>query len=198
VIKHCNETQGKRDTFSKIFLTTTPKQEAFAPLMITGQPAPDFQLLDLEGNWVHLSDFRGQPILLNFWSAECPWAKRTDSLLALLQVPNLVILSIASNGNEPLDLLRRTAQERSITHVLRDPDHQVADLYAAETTPHLFLINAQGSLHYQGAYDDISFHKRTATRSYLLEALQALHAGQTAPVPQTPAYGCTIVRFSEE
>jgi peroxiredoxin len=166
--------------------------------MQTGQPAPDFLLPDLNGALIRLSDLRGQPVLLNFWSAECPWAERIDTLLATLQIPSLVILSIAANSNEPVDLLRSVAQERRLAHVLHDPHHQVADLYAAETTPHLFLIDAQGILHYQGAYDDVSFRSRTPTRSYLLEALQALQAGRLAPFPQTPPFGCAIIRFSEE
>lgn len=38
------------------------------PSQLIGQPAPDFTLNDLEGDDMSLSDFRGQVVLLNFWS----------------------------------------------------------------------------------------------------------------------------------
>jgi peroxiredoxin len=37
----------------------------------TGQPAPDFTLHSLDGKTVHLSDFRGKAVLLNFWATWC-------------------------------------------------------------------------------------------------------------------------------
>ncbi len=44
---------------------TTPSPEI-------GQPAPDFTLVDLEGNQVSLSDFRGKTVFINFWAQWCP------------------------------------------------------------------------------------------------------------------------------
>jgi peroxiredoxin len=41
------------------------------PGAVIGQPAPDFQLKNLEGQSVSLSDFKGSPVLLNFWSTRC-------------------------------------------------------------------------------------------------------------------------------
>ena len=37
-----------------------------------GNPAPDFQLLTLDGNPVPLSDLQGKPVLINFWQVRCP------------------------------------------------------------------------------------------------------------------------------
>jgi peroxiredoxin len=166
--------------------------------LTTGLPAPQFELNDLEGNTVALHDFLGRIVLLNFWSAECPWARRVDQAIAALQIPDLVWLSIASNANEPPDLLRREAQARGLPTVLIDPDHQVADLYGAQTTPHCYLIDYEGVLVYQGGYDDVSFRSQTPTRLYLQEAIREVQVRVPVSLPETPPFGCTIVRFSPE
>jgi peroxiredoxin len=54
--------------------------------MQINQPAPDFDLLDLQGVFHKLSDYRGKIVIINFWSAECPHSERTDhDLLNMLE-----------------------------------------------------------------------------------------------------------------
>ncbi len=162
-----------------------------------GQPAPDFQLPDLKGKIHRLSQYRGWIVLVNFWSAECPWAERVDRMLALhlgSWEPELVLLTVASNLNEPLDLLDSISSTRELEPVLHDADQAVAELYGALTTPHFFLIDRQGILRYQGAYDDVTFRQRNPTRTYVVEAVEALLKGEAPSIAQTPAYGCTIIR----
>ena len=170
-----------------------------AALMETGKTAPDFSLPDLSGHVHHLSNSLGKVVLLNFWSAECPWAERTDRDLK----PELhkwgqrvALLSIASNAHEPPEILQQNADERGLEPVLVDEGNQVADLYQAKTTPHFYVIDAQGILRYHGAYDDMTFRQRTPTRCYVCEAVEALLAGEAPPLDQAPPYGCTIVRGS--
>ncbi len=167
------------------------------PKLITGQPAPTFQLEDLDGRRIALEDFLERIVLVNFWSAECPWAERADQTLTEWQ-DRIVLLSVASNANEPPELLRQVANARDLQVVLCDHDQRVADLYGAETTPHLFLIDTGGLLCYQGAFDDVTFRQRTPTRNYIEEAVRGLLRGRPVPVMETPAYGCTIVRYKEE
>jgi peroxiredoxin len=165
------------------------------------QTAPDFTLPDLNGRPFGLSSRRGGLVVLNFWSAECPWAARTDALLAEWKPAwdgRVLIVPIASNINESPALLRETAAARGLDGLLVDAGHQVADLYAAETTPHIFVIDEAGRLRYQGGVDDVTFRQRQPTRFYLREALEALLHGQSPPLAQTPAYGCTILRFLPE
>lgn len=161
--------------------------------LITGQPAPDFQLPDLDDCLVSLSDYRGRLVLVNFWSAECPWVERADRELVAWQ-DRIVLLPIASNANEPAELLREVATARGLPLPLHDPHQRVADLYGALTTPHCFLIDETGILRYQGAFDDVTFRRRTPTRAYVIEAIQALLSSRPVPEPETPSYGCTIFR----
>lgn len=168
------------------------------PALSTGLPAPGFSLPDLDGVLHRLEDTPGRIVILNFWSAECPWSARADTALKPLLLGwgnRVVLLTIASNANEFPDLLRRVASERELAFVLHDSDHQVADLYGAITTPHLFVIDANGILRYQGAFDDVTFRQRTPRQAYLRNAVEALLNGRSPEPAQTPPYGCTVVRY---
>jgi peroxiredoxin len=167
------------------------------PKLQIGQVAPDFSLLDVSGRKHSLGDFRGKVVILNFWSAECTWAKRTDEVLQQL-LPTwgkqVILLTVASNVNEDREVILETAAERRLPYLLLDEQAIIADLYGAQTTPHLFVIDPQGVLRYQGAFDDITFRRRTATQDYLRQAVEAVLAGKDPQPAETPAYGCNIVR----
>lgn len=172
-----------------------------ATLIETGHPAPEFSLPDLEGKPHSLVDYRGSVVVINFWSAECPWAERADrEVLPMLARwgERVALLSIAANANEPAELLSRVAGERNLLLVLHDEDRRVADLYGVKTTPHLFVIDPQGILRYQGAFDDVTFRRREPTQNYLEAAVQALLAGREPHPAETPPYGCTLVRHPVE
>lgn len=165
--------------------------------MQLNEPAPDFELPDLQGNLHKLSDYRGKIVLINFWSAECPHSERTDTyLLGLLDgwLGDVVMLPVASNRNESVQIVEESARGREITRVLVDSDHVVADLYEAQTTPHAFVVDREGILRYRGAVDDITFRQRQPTRFFLQEAVAALLEGRLPDLSETPAYGCAIVR----
>jgi hypothetical protein len=104
------------------------------------------------------------------------------------------MLSIASNRNEATQSMEEVSGDRRLPIVLMDADHFVADLYEAQTTPHVFVIDRDGILRYRGAVDDVTFRQRKPTRFFLDEAVEALFEGHTPALAETPAYGCTIVR----
>jgi peroxiredoxin len=160
-------------------------------------PAPDFLLPDLNGHPHRLSDYRGRIVVVNFWSAECPWSERADKYLmaTMRQLPDQVaVLPIASNANETDEMINGVMHQRGLTFVLRDAGGEVAEAWGAETTPHAFVVDASGILRYRGAVDDVTFRQRTPSRFFLDEAVEALLAGHPPAVTQAPAYGCTIVR----
>lgn len=165
--------------------------------MQLNQPAPDFELPDLQGKIHKLSDYRGSIVIVNFWSAECPHSERTDHyVVSLLESWNgeVRLLSIAANRNESIRLLEETARTRLIPKVLVDSEGVVADLYGALTTPHIFIIDHEGILRYQGAVDNIIFRRSEAPHFFLQEAVDALLEGRLPPLCETPAYGCAIIR----
>jgi peroxiredoxin len=170
------------------------------PVRKIGESAPQFELYDLHGNLHRVEDLTGQIAVFNFWSAECDWCKRVDGevLAHLKQWKNQVqVWWIASNANEPRDMIERTAAEMQLPTLLIDGDQVAAGLYGAQTTPHFFVLDTKGKLQYQGAWDDITFRQRTATRLYVPEAVEALINRKVPDPAQTPPYGCTLVRFTD-
>lgn len=166
-------------------------------VLVPGNPTPHFTLFDLQGQPHSLSSMSGKVVVLNFWSAECPWSARVDQEIKpfLEHWGNQVAWwLVAANANEPPDVLLRAAQERCTGPVLLDARHAVADLYGAQTTPHLFVIDARGILRYQGSFDDVTFRRRMPTRGYVVEAVEALLSARLPEICETPPYGCTILR----
>jgi peroxiredoxin len=165
--------------------------------MQLNQPAPDFELPDLQGKLHKLSDTRGRIVIVNFWSAECPHSERTDSsTMACLAKwgEGVVMLPIAANRNESAQMVVEAAKTRRLSTVLMDAELIVTDLYEAVATPHVFVIDRAGILRYRGALDDVRFRQRVVTHFYLEEVVEALLDGRDPPLQETLAYGCAIVR----
>jgi len=166
--------------------------------MDLNQPVPDFALPDLKGNLHRLSDYHRRIVVVNFWSAECPWSERADAhLMAVMRqlMDRVSVLTIASNVNESSEMINDAAQKRKLELVLRDSgEGGVCDLFGAQTTPHAFVIDPGGILRYRGAVDDVTFRKRKAERWYVEEAVEAVLDGRIPEIQETAPYGCTIVR----
>ncbi len=176
----------------------------------TNHPAPDFELPDLRGRLHHLSDYRGQIIIVNFWSCECPHSERTDKAIMSMFVQHLhraaakraaqvwqddvSMLTIASNRNETAGDVANVSEARRLPTVLLDANCQVADMFEAQTTPHVFVIDRDGILRYRGSVDDVTFRQRTPTRFFLDLAVESLLEGHLPELTESPAYGCAIVR----
>ena len=165
-----------------------------------GKPAPNFELQDTTGKTHQLSDYQGQAVMIHFWSATCPFVVRYEDRLQTLtrdfKERDVVVLGINSNVNETPDQTREVADKRSVNYpILIDPDSQIADRYGAITTPHVFIVDQQGNLVYEGSVDDQGWsEKNPVTKNYARDVLGALAAGQAAPYDQTNSFGCTIKR----
>jgi len=164
-------------------------------------PAADFELRDVDGRPRRLKDQRGRIVILNFWSCECPHSERTDGALMDL-CSNLdgqvILISVASNRPEPPEKIASVSRSRRLPVVLLDPEQAVADLYAAQTTPEVFIIDRAGMLRYRGAVDDVTFRQRHPSRSFVREAVEAVLRDELPLMPETPAHGCAIVREALE
>lgn len=180
---------------------------AFAGVM-NGESAPDFTLTNSDGEQVSLSDFRGQPVVLEWSNFDCPFvAKHYNSgnmpqLQQTYAEQDVVWLTIMSSapgkqGHYPGDELNARADKEgnAAMHILRDEDGTVGKLYGAETTPHMYVIDAEGVLHYQGAIDSNPSFKPEdieGATNYVVNALEALKNGEAVEPAQTKAYGCSV------
>jgi peroxiredoxin len=114
---------------------------------LIGGPAPEITLTDLQGREVHLSDFRGKVVLLNFWATWCkPCKEEMPAMQASydkLRDKGFVVLAI----NELEDTERVADHIRTYHHtfpVVMDHKNKVANLYGVVGLPASFLIDPQG------------------------------------------------------
>jgi hypothetical protein len=89
-----------------------------------------------------------------------------------------------------------TAKRRaSPTAVLLDSDGVVGRLYDARTTPHMYIIDAAGTLVYMGGIDDKPSTQdadvKTA-KNYVRVALDEVRSAKAVSLPVTRPYGCTV------
>jgi hypothetical protein len=78
---------------------------------------------------------------------------------------------------------------------LLDPTGQIGHLYAAKTTPHMFVINRKGILVYDGAIDDKPTTDQSdiaGAKNYVEAALKQTEAGQPVAIASTRPYGCSV------
>jgi hypothetical protein len=125
-----------------------------------------------------------------------------QAMQALAQKNGIVWLSVISSAPGKPGYVNGTAanaltQSRNAVPaaVLLDPTGSVARLYDAKTTPHMFVIDKQGTLRYMGGIDSIATTNESdiaRAEPYLKEAMLAVAAGDPAPHPVTKPYGCSI------
>jgi len=171
-----------------------------------GRPAPDFELPDLDGELVRLSDLRGRPVVLEWFSPECPfarWAHEQGPLRTLgAEVGQRGVAWLAINSaafgklGSDLEGNRAYAEQNAIPYpILVDADGAAGRRYGAQRTPHLFVIDARGVLVYAGGLDNAPFGKVAGggpILSYMEEALADLVAGRTPRTATAPVYGCSV------
>jgi cytochrome c biogenesis protein CcmG/thiol:disulfide interchange protein DsbE len=110
----------------------------------TGQPAPDFTVAD-GTTTVHLANYRGQVVLVNFWATWCqPCVMELPSLLDLHHdMPNLAILAVSVD--EDPDAYSHFVARRHVDLItVRDPGETAAKLFRTEQWPETYVIDRKG------------------------------------------------------
>jgi peroxiredoxin len=96
----------------------------------------------------------------------------------------------------PADWNKTIAEKAAApTALLIDADGAVGQLYGAKTTPHMFVINPEGKLIYQGAIDSIKSADEgdiAKAANHVTAALDEAMAGKPVTTAETKAYGCSV------
>jgi peroxiredoxin len=134
--------------FLSVLVLISPPALAGDTAPVVGKPAPHFELPDLSGKTVRLTDFKGRAVLLNFWATWCgPCTAEMPSLNALAATfkdKGLVVLAVSvDSSTKPVrNFLKKP--DATLT-VLMDSDKEVFfDLYAVMGLPTSFLIDGNG------------------------------------------------------
>lgn len=173
-----------------------------------GEKAPDFSLVDQNGKTHKLSDFKGKYVVLEWFNYECPFVKKhySEGNMQKLQKEytgkNVVWLSVVSSakgkqGHLTAEQAKAKYKElgMSSTAILLDESGLTGKAYGAKVTPHMYVVNPEGALVYNGAIDnnDSSDSKDIATSTnYVAEALTASLKGEKIKMAQSKPYGCGV------
>jgi peroxiredoxin len=165
-----------------------------------GAAAPDFSLTDTAGeSW----SLNGAPAtVLVFTCNHCPYALAWHDRIAdvATDYAERGVLTIAINSNDsdryPRDsydaMRRRVAGDGGWPMpYLHDASQEVARAYGAQTTPDVFVLDADGALRYRGAPDG-DYDDPGQRAAWLREALDAVLAGEEPERAETRPVGCSI------
>ena len=173
-----------------------------------GAPAPAFNAVDSKGQKVSLADYKGKTVVLEWTNHDCPFVRKhyeSGNMQALQKETTsqgVVWLTIASSmageqgyvtGPDADGLTQKRGA--APTAFLLDPQGNVGKAYNAKVTPHMYVIDPNGTLVYMGGIDDKPTTRHAdvqGARNYVREALAAMGAGKPIEANSTRAYGCTI------
>lgn len=171
-----------------------------------GDTAMDFNLKNVDGKMISLkSNASAKGYILVFTCNTCPYSKLyEDRIIALHNKyadKGYPVLAVQPNSPEksPGDSypnMQQRAKDKGFPFpYVMDETQEVTETYGATNTPHVYLLNKEGSdfkIAYIGAIDNNSRNASAATRKYVEEAVDALIAGGSVSTTDTKAIGCTI------
>lgn len=113
-----------------------------------GEEAPNFQLRDLDGNMVSLSQLRGKVVLLNFWATWCgPCRIEMPAMERLYRSYSRKDFEILAVSTDPQGaaVTRPFQQEMGFTFpILHDAEYRIGLMYGARSLPMTFMVDRQG------------------------------------------------------
>lgn len=173
-----------------------------------GEAAPDFTLTDVLGNEHSLSDFEGKYVVLEWINHGCPFVKKFYDAGEMQRLQKkytdmgVIWLAICSSkpgsqGYYTPEDAARVSEEKGANHTayLYDAPGDVGRLYGALVTPHMYVINPEGTLIYQGAIDSIRSANAAdieRAENYVVSALTQAMAGEEVATTTSRPYGCSV------
>ncbi|HVT57750.1 MAG TPA: redoxin domain-containing protein [Thermoanaerobaculia bacterium] len=171
---------------------------------VVGQAAPGFQLKGIDGANYSLASYKGKVVVLEWINPNCPFSNRHAREHTMTELSKqhgeVVWLGINSTNPKsgdyltPADHLAWNKKNGIVYPVLYDESGTVGHSYGARTTPHMFIVDAQGNVAYNGAIDDDprASKPKTERTNYVGNGLSAEEAGKRPDPAATKPYGCSV------
>ncbi len=174
-----------------------------------GEPAPDFSVVDTEGNTHALSDFEGKLVVLEWTNHDCPFVRKhygagnmqKQQRVARDEHDAVWLTVISSKPGSQGHVSPERADELTASRdanpnaVLLDESGDMGRAYDARVTPHMYIIDPDGILRYMGGIDSNPSSDPDdipdATQ-YVMVALDELAEGEEISDTTTRPYGCTV------
>ncbi|HEY6293622.1 MAG TPA: thioredoxin family protein [Terriglobia bacterium] len=173
-----------------------------------GEPAPNFTAVDSNGKSQTLSAYKGKYVVLEWHNQGCPYTRKhyesgnMQRLQKQWTAKGVVWLTVISSAPGTQGYVTPTQENQYLqqmnampTAVLMDPGGTLGHLYAAKTTPHMYIIDPSGVLIYNGAIDDhptSDVADIASSKNYVSNALTEALAGKPVADPATQPYGCSV------
>jgi peroxiredoxin len=173
-----------------------------------GTTAPDFSLTDSKGKTQSVSQYKGKFVVLEWFNPECPFVRKhygsgnMQKLQAEFTAKGIVWLTIDSSapgleGNLTAEQANAKMAEWKTkqTALVLDPEGKAGRSYGAKNTPHMFVINPEGKIVYEGAIDSKATPNPadiTGATNYVKVALDESLSGKTVSTANTKPYGCSV------
>jgi peroxiredoxin len=173
-----------------------------------GSTAPDFSVTDSKGKAHSLSQYKGKYVVLEWFSPDCPFVKKhygsgnMQKLQEEFTGKGVVWLSVDSSAPGKEGNLSPEQAEKKMTEwktkstaFLIDADGKAGQAYGAKNTPHMFVINPEGKIIYEGAIDSKASANPNdipSSTNYVRVALDEAMAGKKVSNPTTRPYGCSV------
>ena len=173
------------------------------PLKV-GEETPSFSLKNYDGKLYSLDTLRKQNsyTVLMFISTECPVSNGYNERMVKLNEEygkkGIAFVGINANKAETIVDIAKHSKEKGFKFpVLKDIQNKIADLYGAQVTPEVFVIDSKTKLVYHGRIDDSRNLEKVKSRDLSL-ALDALLAGKQPSKIEAKAFGCSIKRVGKD
>ena len=179
-----------------------------APSPPVGAAAPNFSLPDASGKTHSLSAYKGKYVVLEWFNPDCPFVKKhygsgnMQKLQGEYTGKGVVWLTIDSNapgseGNLSPEQAQKVMKDLNTkqTALLLDPEGKTGRAYNATNTPHMFVVNPEGKIIYEGAIDSKASPNPAdipSSTNWVKVALDESMSGKPVSNANTRPYGCSV------
>ena len=178
---------------------------------ISGETAPGFSdMVTASGETISLADFADQTVVLEWTNHDCPFVKKhyaepvmnMQSMQSGATEDDIVWIQVISSapgkqGHVSAEKALELNETRGATpsYTILDETGAIGRSYGAKTTPHMYVVDAEGTLQYYGAIDSIKSASASDIADadpYFLNAVNQVVEGEEVQLASTAPYGCSV------